>query len=242
MAATKFQAIFKELEQRIKDGVYRETLPTENVLTQEFQTSRNTIRRAITLLSRHGYVYSVKGRGVVILENFGKFHWAIGADSFAGLQALTENSRRPVDTKVVRFRKILADEELSNHTPFAVDEVLFEVVRVRIIAQRPMVIDYSYFRASQVPPLTPTIVTGSIYDYFEQNRVKIAAAKRLFSVGTASEEDYREIDLGDYNCVGILENLVFNDLGRLFEYTQSHFIPDEFSIGYYAQNDHDNAD
>jgi Transcriptional regulators len=237
MAATKFHAIFKELEQRIKDGSYQGTLPTESVLTQEFQTSRNTIRRAITLLGKHGYVYSVKGRGVVILENFNKFHWGIGADSFAGLLALNENNQRPTETKVVRFKKILVDEELSKRSPFMVDEVLYEVVRVRIIDGRPLTIDYSYFRTNQIPPLTATIVQHSIYEYLTSNGVKIAAAKRRFSVATASEEDYHELDLGQNNCVGVLENLVYNDLGKLFEYTEIHFIPEEFSIGYFAQND-----
>ncbi|MCH4057680.1 GntR family transcriptional regulator [Lapidilactobacillus gannanensis] len=237
MAATKFQAIFKELEQRIKDGSYQGTLPTESVLTQEFQTSRNTIRRAITLLGKHGYVYSVKGRGVVILENFNKFQWAIGADSFAGLLALNGNNKRATVTKVVRFKKILVDADLATHTPFGIDEVLYEVVRVRIIDQRPLTMDYSYFRANQIPPLTTSIVQHSIYEYLTSNGVKIAAAKRRFSVISASEEDYHELDLNDNNCVGVLENLVYNDLGKLFEYTEIHFIPEEFSIGYFAQND-----
>ncbi|WP_125768191.1 GntR family transcriptional regulator [Lapidilactobacillus wuchangensis] len=241
MAATKFHAIFRELEQRIKEGTYKDTLPTESVLTQEFQTSRNTIRRAITLLGKHGYVYSVKGRGVVILENFNKFHWSVGGGSFAGLQALNDNNQRASATKVVRFKKMLVDAELAARTPFEVDEVLYEVVRVRIIDDLPLTMDYSYFRANQIPPLTETIVQHSIYEYLTTNGLKIAAAKRRFSVAVAADEDYRELKLGDNNCVGILENLVFNDLGKLFEYTEIHFVPGEFSIGFFAQNDNENA-
>ncbi|MGO3609794.1 MAG: GntR family transcriptional regulator, partial [Enterococcus sp.] len=67
MAGAKFYPIYMKLKERIKNGEYEEMLPTESVLTQEFNTSRNTIRRAILMLKEEGLVYSVKGRGVLIL-------------------------------------------------------------------------------------------------------------------------------------------------------------------------------
>lgn len=44
-------------------------LPTELQLIERFSCSRNTVRRAISQLNTEGYVQSIKGKGVVVLEN-----------------------------------------------------------------------------------------------------------------------------------------------------------------------------
>lgn len=71
MSMNKFETIYTVLKAEIIEGIYNDTmiLPTEMSLTERFGTSRNTIRRAIQVLNDEGLVYSVKGRGVVILES-----------------------------------------------------------------------------------------------------------------------------------------------------------------------------
>ncbi|WP_261806545.1 GntR family transcriptional regulator [Lapidilactobacillus luobeiensis] len=236
MAARKFHHIYKELEYRINTGIYQKTLPTESVLTQEFQTSRNTIRRAIALLSDRGYVYSVKGSGVVILESFSGPRWSFGARGFNGLRAIKESNHLMANTKVVNFKKIIVTPELAPELPFELDEVLYLVDRIRIFDGQPMIWDHSFFRVEQIPPLSKKIVAGSIYDYFREENFKIIAAKRSFLVMPATSADYEQLDLGEYNCVGVMEDLVFSDNGQMFEYTQSRFIPGRFSLSYFDQD------
>ncbi|MFC6316136.1 GntR family transcriptional regulator [Lapidilactobacillus achengensis] len=236
MAARKFHHIYQELEQRINTGVYQDTLPTESVLTQEFQTSRNTIRRAIALLSDRGYVYSVKGSGVVILESFNGPRWSFGARGFNGLRAIKESNHLMATTEIANFKKIIVTAENAPELPFEIDEVLYLVDRIRVFDGHPMIWDHSFFRADQVPALSKQIVAGSIYDYFRKEKFKIIAAKRSFTVMPATPDDYAYLELGSYNCVGVMEDLVFSENGLMFEYTQSRFIPDRFSLSYFDQD------
>ena len=236
MAIAKFYPIYEELKQRIQSNKYDGMLPTENELTKEFGASRNTIRRAISLLNEEGYVYSVKGRGVLILESLDASKWSFGAGNFGGLKAIQTNNHLEAKTKVLTFQKRIIDDLLVRSTPFNLNEVVYEIERVRILNGRPTMLDLSYFKAEFVPELSEAIVKQSIYAYLSKNNIKIAAAKRRFSVTSATKNDLQKLDLQSNNCVGMMENLVFNDMGRLIEYTQSRFIPDQFSLSYFVQN------
>lgn len=236
MAEAKYYPIYKKLKKRIKNKEYEEMLPTEQILAEEFNTSRNTIRRVITMLKNKGLVYSVKGRGVLILETFSDTRWSFDASGFSGLEATREENSIDTNTKVITFKKIITDEDLEKHSPFKLGEVLYLVERLRVLNEEPTMLDISYFRFNQVPDLTNDIVQNSIYQYLESQNIQIAISKRRFFVTSASGRDNKLLALGNNNCVGIMENLVFNDKGRLFEYTQSRFIPDRFSLSYFVQN------
>ena len=52
----KYEQIFKDLEHDITSGIYQagDYLPTENELTQTYHMSRDTIRKALSLLAEAG--------------------------------------------------------------------------------------------------------------------------------------------------------------------------------------------
>lgn len=239
MAEAKFHSIYKELVKRIKEKEYTTMLPTENMLTEEFKTSRNTVRRAISMLNDNGFTYSIKGRGVVILESFDEDRWSFDAKKFDGIETIKEDNTVSTRTIVTDFQKVILTEEESQRMPFSAGEFLYKVERVRVLNDKNMILDLSYFKADQVPALKQDIVEESVYEYFKKNQMKIVAAKRRFLVVGATQNDYDKLELGEYNCVGVLENLVFNDMGRLFEYTESRFVPGSFDLSYFVQNDGD---
>ena len=51
---------------KIEDNTfaYQELLPSENTLIQTYGCSRNTLRRAVSLLVSDGYVQTMQGKGV----------------------------------------------------------------------------------------------------------------------------------------------------------------------------------
>lgn len=69
MPKAKYAEIYKDLKRKIEIGEYefQELLPSENTLVQEYDCSRNTIRRAIGDLVADGYVQTMQGKGVRII-------------------------------------------------------------------------------------------------------------------------------------------------------------------------------
>ena len=69
MPKAKFEAIYKDIKQKIEanEYPYQELLPSENKMVTIYDCSRNTIRRAIAKLVEDGYVQSLHGKGVRVI-------------------------------------------------------------------------------------------------------------------------------------------------------------------------------
>ncbi|MCP1110524.1 GntR family transcriptional regulator [Ohessyouella blattaphilus] len=61
----KYKELYNHIVNSIKDGTYKtkDKLPTEMELCNNFQISRQTVRRALIELSEHGYICRIKGSG-----------------------------------------------------------------------------------------------------------------------------------------------------------------------------------
>ena len=69
MPKARYEGIYRELRDRIQGGLYayRDLLPTEKELTTEFSCSRNTLRRALSMLADEAFVQPIHGKGVRVI-------------------------------------------------------------------------------------------------------------------------------------------------------------------------------
>ena len=67
----KYEVIFKALEKQIINNQYKvgNYLPTEKELTDSYQVSRDTIRKALQLLTEAGYIRKIHGSGSQIIKH-----------------------------------------------------------------------------------------------------------------------------------------------------------------------------
>lgn len=232
MAETTNKDIYQELKQRVINGKYniKMRLPTEESLIAEFNASRYAIRKAIKQLSDEGLVYSVKGKGVVVLEQTPKTQEInLSLRDINSLQNLNKAEDLKRATIIADFQQIIVDEKLSHKTSFAVGIPVYAIKRVRRINNKNAVLDLNYFNAQIVPGITAEIAKDSIYSYIKDDmKMKIAVVKRKLRIEHAEQVDYEHLNLGINNCVGNMVSFAFNDDGKQFEYTESHFIPDNF--------------
>ena len=122
MAVAKYHEIYKTLRERIEQEEYgySDFLPSENALTEEFNCSRNTIRRAIGQLAEKGYVQSIQGKGVTIIyqpQEQSQF-------MLSGIESLKEavsRNRKEYYTKVVCFKELTVDAPINKRTSFLLE-------------------------------------------------------------------------------------------------------------------------
>ena len=215
MPKAKYEGIYHSIQKRIEaqDYPYQSLLPSENTLIEEYDCSRNTVRRALAEL---------QGRGVrVIYQPVGKTTFTIG-----GIETFQETARRNrlhAVTKVTKFETVIADECFAAKSGFSVGDELWSIERVRYL------LDVNYFLKEFVPGLTPEIAANSIYEYIENTLgMQIITSKRRITVEHATARDEKLLDMGTYGCVAVVVNQTFNAAGLLFEYTQSRHQPDYF--------------
>jgi len=224
--------IYDQLKKRILSGQYsiKMRLPTEEALIQEFNTSRYAIRKIIQDLSHEGLVYSVKGKGVVVLDNsFQSQKINLHFDKIDDLQSTKQNFKLNQKINVISFQLQMVDKVLSEKTLFPIGTPVYAIKRVRDINHENLVLDINYFNAQITPDITPEIAADSIYNYIKHKlRMKIAVVRKQLRFEAASELDIKNLSLNEHNCIGKMINYAYNDDGKLFEYTESHFIPDSF--------------
>lgn len=227
-----FQTIYKDLKQKIEhlEYGYQELLPSENTLVEQYNCSRNTIRRAISMLAGQGYVQSLHGVGVrVIYQPIKQTLFSIG-----GIESYKESALRngltPV-TKVIQFTELTADERIAKKTGFLEGDKLYYIQRLRYLDGKALILDINMFLKDVVKDLTKEIAENSIYDYIEDTLgVSIVTSKRLMTVEKVTEIDAKYMDLNDYNCLAVVSSQTYNSDGVMFEYTQSRHRPDYFSF------------
>lgn len=61
-------ALYDELYRDIVEGIYKKDslLPSENVLSEKYHVSRNTLRQALAILNQDGYIYRKQGKGTYV--------------------------------------------------------------------------------------------------------------------------------------------------------------------------------
>jgi len=225
----KFKDIYHALKDNIDNGKYDDSmmLPTEMELIEKFDCSRNTVRRAINELSKDGYVKSVKGKGVIILDRDSRESIELPIGNLLGLQEL--HLKKKFTTSVVNFSKITIDESLAKKTALRQDTEVYHLHRIRFFDNEPIILDINYFSADVVKDLNIEIAQKSIYEYIEKElHTKILASKKVIVVEHATELDKRFLDLGTYDCVAVVKTYAYTDSGKLFEYTESRHRPDKF--------------
>ncbi|HZG74171.1 MAG TPA: trehalose operon repressor [Chondromyces sp.] len=231
----KYMQIYQELARNIQDGLYKpmETLPSENELSELYQTSRETIRKALTLLAQNGMIQKIRGKGSLVLDVPKMSFPVSGLVSFKELQ---DSLGSEIETIVYDIGLIHPDVWLEKQLNIKEKEEVWKVVRSRKINGERIILDKDYFVKRHVPLLTKEICEKSIYDYLENNLgLSISFAKKEIVVEPCTEEDQNYLDLKDYDHIVVVKTSVYLDDASLFQYTESRHRLDKFRFVDFAR-------
>lgn len=231
----KYLTIYQDLVGKIRENYWtkQSLLPSENELTEMYQTSRETIRKALNLLAQDGYIQKVRGKGSVILD-IDKFDFPVsGIVSFKELAA---NLNAKTQTQVHELSLRSANEILQQTLQVNHSDKIWTVIRSREIDGEKVILDKDFLAESVVPTLTKEICEDSIYDYLENELgLIISFAKKEIVVEEPTTEDRECLDLEGFSNVVVIKSLVYLDDARLFQYTESRHRPDKFRFVDFAR-------
>ena len=233
MPKAKYEPIYRSIREEIDSGKYSygDFLPPESILTERFGCTRNTVRRALSILTAEGYVLPQHGRGVQVIykpDGNRSLFTVGGIESFA--EANSRNRKTSVTTIKV-FKKMTVNEKTSLKTGFDVGAEVWYIERVRNVEGKAIIFDTNYFLCSEAPGLTLEIAASSIYNYLENDlHMNITTSRRRVTAEKARTKDIEYLDLGTFDFVLVVTGQVFNSKGVMFEFTQSRHRPDMVSF------------
>ncbi|WP_087974508.1 trehalose operon repressor [Oceanobacillus rekensis] len=231
----KYLTIYDDLVEKIQKNVWpiSTKLPSENELTVQYKTSRETIRKALNLLSQNGYIQKIRGKGSVVID-INKFSFPVsGIESYT---ELTEKLQLKSKTKVHTIGYVDSESEIAQLLKSDTAESVWNVVRIREISGEIIILDKDYFSEKYVPLLSKEICENSIYEYIENELgLVIGFAQKEIVVETPTEEDRELLDLKGFSNVVVIRSQVYLDDASLFQFTESRHRPDKFRFVDFAR-------
>lgn len=232
---SKYEKIYNELVRLIQDGTLKPNakLPSENELSEQYNVTRETIRKALKLLSEHGYIQKIQGKGSIVLD-IKKYEFPIsGIVSFHELAAKMGQRAR---TNLMKLELQPPSDFIREQLKLQQEEKVWEVVRVRELDGEKVILDKDYLNEALIPDVTEEICENSLYRYIESDlELVISFAKKEITVEEATREDRALLNLDGYSSVVVVKSHVYLDDTSLFQYTESRHRPDKFRFVDFAR-------
>ncbi|HFI0633625.1 TPA: trehalose operon repressor [Streptococcus suis] len=230
----KYQEIYNDLKEKIRTNEYTagSLLPTEQQFQEMYGVSRDTVRKALAILTEGGLIQKVQGRGSMVLEQEILNFPVSGLTSY---KELTHSLKISTKTNVVSLDQIVVNSNLSHLTGFEPHSKVWKIVRTRSIDGKIAVVDTDYLAAEIVPNMTAEIARGSIYEYLEnQLDLDIAYAQKEITVEPTSREE-RDLMQSQDDYLVLIKSKVYLSDTRQFQYTESKHKIDKFRFVDFAR-------
>ncbi|PTG09295.1 trehalose operon repressor [Staphylococcus chromogenes] len=168
MKQNKFKLIYEQMRHDILEGKYHygDQLPSEYQLVENYNVSRETVRKSLNMLVADGMIQKIRGKGsVVIYQGVTEFPFA-DLMSFKEVKSALHLQHQTV---VHTFEKVQASEvpHVKKALRIGLDTPLWHFVRYRQVEGVTKIIDEDYVLFELFPDLTETVVQNSLYDYIE---------------------------------------------------------------------------
>lgn len=228
---SKYKHVYEEIKSQIETGILQpnQELQTENELMEIYGYSKDTIRKALSLLEMDGYIQKMRGRNSIVME-----HGRTKNNYLAEIKTsdeLNKDEQLDIQTQLDNLYIIQGDQEIMDI--FKVDDSadFYRVGRRRIINGERIEFELSYFDRRMVPYLNKEIAEGSIYQYLENELgLKITHSRREISFRFATPEEQANMDLGDFKMVAVVTSWTYLSNGQLFQYGSISYRPDKFTF------------
>ncbi len=225
----KYEIILRDLEKKIIEGTYPENklLPSENQLTEIYQTSRATVRQALKILEESGIIQRRHGFGSIVIPRERLMFPISGLISF---KELKDSLNFVSTTEILTFEKITVDKQLSELSFFEEGAQAFHILRRRNIDNSFVILDRDYILASIAPNMTEDMIQTSLYAYLEQQlNLDISYAQKEITIDFVNTEDKDYLDLNpkDRHVVSVRSHVYLSD-NSIFQYTESRHQVDKF--------------
>lgn len=141
-----YAQMVNSMEQKIKNSIYApgEQIPTELELGEIYGVSRIVVRKAIGILEKNGLIEIRRGKGTFVsmpkvVEEF--------ESSGSFTKSMIKAGAKP-KTKALSVDTVQFDDLIYYVKDYADGDQLIEIKRLRLINERPVILELDYFKPS----------------------------------------------------------------------------------------------
>ncbi len=229
LTMVKYLEIYETIKHRILEGHYQtnQKLPDGTSLGQEFGCSELTIKKALDILVNDGLVVRKRGSGTYVKRPLSKE----APMHLYGTKANAAAAGQKLKTKVLNYSVEPASDFLAERLNCEEGDMLFYLIRVRVINGIPSTIEYTYMPINVITGLSKKHAESSVYQYItEELGLKIHSSTMEISVCHADEFEAQELQIAEGDNLVRVEQIAYLDNGDIFEYSNSKHLCSSFKF------------
>lgn len=203
-------------------------IPSENELTLIFGVSRMTVRGVLTRMVDAGLVRRVPGKGTFVAIP----KITAVPPAYQGVREQLEVLGYDTATQLLHFNVGPAPAPVRHALGLDAEEPVHEIVRVRTVNDVPVSLHHSWVPVRIAPDLRAHNVETEQLCVILARHFGFAMARvdeRLEAVG-ADREQAQRLSVQPGRPVLVLEDTIFDDLGRAFEHSRVVFSGDKIRL------------
>ncbi len=226
----KYEKITNEIRQNIIDGIYQNNkLPSKKNLANYYNVSIITINKVFTCLKDEGIIEIKHGSGAYITDIS---NYLLHSEYESRMHGFKMNSKNlTYHNRVKRFKKIKATKFLAQNLNIKTGDMVYEIIRQRIVSDHVSQYEKTYMPVSLFPDLAEKHIMNSLYEYIiNECNLKIDHTHDLVSCKNADKIDKTYLEIDYDTAVGTLEQIGWLNNKVIFQYTYCIFLPEHFKF------------
>lgn len=225
--------IYYQIQQVIKDQIKRgewsigEAIPSERILSEQFEVSRMTIRQAVQGLVDEGVLTRKRGSGTYVSNE--KVEQPLkGVTSFTKLM---EQRGMKASSKIISFikRKPSATEAEHLEMDRALD--VLQIQRIRLGNETPIAIETTIIPWPFAEGITVEDMEHSLYEFIEEKKgLDLGEGRQSIEAIGADKQTAALLEIPTSSPILLIERVTTLKNGTPFEYVRSHYAGSRFKF------------
>lgn len=213
------------LLKEIKDGKYKEKIPTEKELQEMFSVSRITIRQAVDELVAEGYLVRERAKGTRIIQK----KISENMDSLRNFSNEMKSKNIQYQLHDLEIKVIKANAKVAEALEIAENSNVFYLRKVYYVEGAPFCSIYSYLPSYLNLSIDEEIYKKSLYEYLEREKnIIVSKSYEDIEVGFADENLGRELCIKPGSAVLFRSRRSFDQNGNHVEYSLSYYRAEKY--------------
>ena len=227
----KYEKVYNDIKEKIINNTIKtgEFLKKEDDLAKDYNFSKLTVRKALSMLEAEGYIQKIKGKKSVVMEK--KNLENLPLTTIQTKQEINKIQNINIKTDLISLYIVQGIEKLMKEFNVSEDADFYKVVRINSLDDEVLSYSTSYFDRKIVPFLNEDIAKNSIYESLENDlNLKIAYSRRDIEFRKITPEEQEYFKLKDINMVVVIETHAYLSNGTLFQYENVIHHPEKFTF------------
>jgi GntR family transcriptional regulator len=225
-----YYQVKNDLQTRIKDREFLPgaRLPSESMLSQHYQVSRQAMRHALGELASQGVIRPRQGVGWFVNGPRLVKPLPVLSSYTAQMAALSPDS----DVKVISQEQLPASPEVAEALAIESSEPVIRIERLGAIAHEPVTLLTAYLPADICPGLiNAPLDDTSVYAYLnDECGVRFVRASSRLEVVFADPKQAGLLQVKEGHPLIRLEGTSFTEAGRAGEFTSLEYVHERFQF------------